>query len=402
MRVYLSACGIGLGHVSRVRSIADYLKHKHPEVKLYFSTYGDGIEYIKSKGYKYAVAPAIKLIEHADGTIDSKRTAIHTLIKGVPAFIKQVIFEIRKIKQFKPDVIFADTRLSTVIAGWLLRKPTYTILNQLRILIPHVKPLTKRKKQIKYFGELIILHMIMVLWNRSKRIFVSDFPDELTISKDTLSIPKNLSKKVEFIGPIINIDIFEKLHKSVDKNTVFKKLKTHEYSYLIYAGLSGTKQEVLSLMKRLEEVFLKLQFNALFVISLGQPNENKFRRNKNIIILSWVDDRTELLRASDLYIGRPGQLSIAETYYTMKPAIWVPSPAHTEQITNARSSQLLGVSLLLYQHQLSPERLEKTIHYLLKSPKVKENLKKVHDKVIQYHSLKRILGVVEQHTLDEK
>ncbi|MCD6513984.1 MAG: hypothetical protein J7L07_03585 [Candidatus Odinarchaeota archaeon] len=388
-RIYIAACGIGLGHVSRCIAIANEIREKKPDVEIFISTYGDGIDFVKKHNYPLMVVPPMKLVESPDGSVDAKRTAIGA-IKGIITFIRQVIREIRYIKRINPSIIISDTRLSTVIAAWLLRRKVYLITNQLRIIIPHRKKLTPLKKKIKRFGEIIILHVIMLLWNRSEKIFAADFPPELTISRDVLNVPQKLSKKIKFIGPILNVPHFEEYEIAQIRSQFLKNAER-----LIYVGLSGTRIEVESLRKKLEGLFLKFPEKYLFVMSLGRPSSKYFLyRKRNLYVYNWIPERTKLMAASDVYIGRSGQLSVAETFYLGVPAIWVPSVAHTEQITNALSSVKLGVGLLISQKKITYQKLFDAINHLLFNYAVKEKLREIKRRVNEYDGKKYLVNFI--------
>ncbi|MGQ4833194.1 MAG: UDP-N-acetylglucosamine--N-acetylmuramyl-(pentapeptide) pyrophosphoryl-undecaprenol N-acetylglucosamine transferase [Candidatus Asgardarchaeia archaeon] len=385
-KIYIAACGIGLGHVSRCVAIADEIKNKISNVSIFFSTYGDGVNFVKKHNYFCFTVPPMELAEDPDGSVNAKKTAIKG-IKGIFVFVKQLIAEIRNIKKVSPDIIISDTRLSTVIAGWLLRKEVVLIINQLKIIIPHKKPLTPLKKKIKKFGEIIILHNIMLLWNRSKKIFVSDFPPNLTISKDVLDIPVKLAKKIEYIGPILKIP--EVNEKEIIKT---KKYFASNGEKIIYIGLSGTYTEVESLRKVIEKYALKLPRHIKVVVSLGRPNENEFLyTKKNLSVYNWIHDRFTLMAASDLFVGRPGQLSVAETYYLGIPAVWIPPTAHTEQMTNAKSAERLGVGIVIPQNKLTFKKFKDAIDFILSHNVVlKRRLNIIKKKVKKYNG-KRFL-----------
>ena len=382
-RIYIAACGIGLGHASRCVAIADEIKKRENNVEIFFSTYGDGIDFVKKHGYRCFIVPPMELVELPDGSVDAKRTAIKG-IKGIFTFIKQLTNEIKNIKKVNPDVIISDTRLSTVVAGWLLRKEVYLIINQLRILIPHKKPLGPWKRRIKRFGEIIILHNIMLLWNRSKIIFVSDFPPNLTISKDVLDVPVKLAKKVKYIGPILKIP-------KISREDIERVRKTYlqNKSKLIYIGLSGTYAEVESLRRIMEKYSLKLPKYMRIIISLGRPNREEFLYSReNVYVFNWIHDRTALMASSDLFIGRPGQLSVAETFYLGIPAIWIPPIAHTEQMTNAKSAEKLGVGIVIPQNKLTFKNFLDAIDLLMNKnyQNVKKRLKIISSKVQKYNA----------------
>ena len=399
MLVYLAPCGIGLGHISRCTVIARELKKLGYDVL--FSTYGDAINYAKTHGFPVVTVPDIRMVERPDGTVDMKRTAVR-MFQGLWTFFKQLRLEIKYLGSFKPKIILSDTRLSTVLASFILReKPCYLLTNQLRLYIPHIKKLTKWRKRLKKMGEIIMLHVLMLFWNRSTKILAVDFPPELTISHATLDLPKTLSKKVHFIGPIITPPVF--LSDSEKQKIRRKYGANSKNSYLIYAGISGTRHEVNFLIDNiLLPLFKQFPKNYVFVISKGNiAKKDVFIHEDNVWVYEWIDDRIGIMNACDVFIGRPGQLSVAETFYLGKPAIWIPSPAHTEQIANAYSSRKIGVGVLLYQPSLTYTKLRKAIDHLIFSKDVKNALEYVKQEASKYNAAKTIVEMIKQHTTSE-
>ena len=134
MRVYLAPCGIGLGHVTRAYPIAQELNNRH--ITTVFSTYLDGLEFAKRNHLPTFGAVPINFKVTNDGAIDFKLTAATSGFSlGIRTLLRQFIQEIRFMKTFKPDVVFSDSRVSSLLAAWLLRIPVVLMLNQYRIEI---------------------------------------------------------------------------------------------------------------------------------------------------------------------------------------------------------------------------------------------------------------------------
>jgi len=67
-RIYFSPCGIGLGHVGRTLPIADELRRRGSEVM--FSTYLEGVDYVRRRRFPVVSAPAFNLESDSTGRID--------------------------------------------------------------------------------------------------------------------------------------------------------------------------------------------------------------------------------------------------------------------------------------------------------------------------------------------
>jgi uncharacterized protein (TIGR00661 family) len=120
MRVYFAPCGIGLGHVGRCTPIARKLKN----AKIVFSTYREGINYVKQEGFPLIEAPPIGFQVKPDGSVDFRQTAVDPgPFLASFTLLKQVNSEVKTIQHFKPDVIVSDSRISPLVAGRMLGIP---------------------------------------------------------------------------------------------------------------------------------------------------------------------------------------------------------------------------------------------------------------------------------------
>ncbi|HVO86018.1 MAG TPA: glycosyltransferase, partial [Candidatus Eisenbacteria bacterium] len=80
-------------------------------------------------------------------------------------------------------------------------------------------------------------------------------------------------------------------------------------------------------------------------------------RHGNVTIYKWIPNRFEFLKACDMAIGRAGHGTITQCMCYGKPMILIPTPGHTEQISNARQAENLGVARIMLQDHLSKQRL---------------------------------------------
>ena len=107
-RVYFSPCGMGLGHVGRTIPIAEELIRRGADVM--FSTYLEGVEFVKRRGLPVVTSPALSLESDSTGRVDLRASFLSTGVHAIPRFMEQVTSELKFMKAFKPDVVFSDTR----------------------------------------------------------------------------------------------------------------------------------------------------------------------------------------------------------------------------------------------------------------------------------------------------
>jgi len=199
MKVYLAPCGIGLGHVGRCIPIAKKLREKNTEV--IFSTYREGVPYVKFKNFPLVKAPPISFQVKPDGSVDFRQTLVNPgPFLASFTFLKQVNFEAKTIQRFKPDIIISDSRLLTLLAARILKIPRICILNQFQVIIPR----KTRFLRLAKFADFASLAIIGKMWTSGNTVLIPDFPKPYTICAGNIHIPKSYWKSVKLVGPIMS------------------------------------------------------------------------------------------------------------------------------------------------------------------------------------------------------
>jgi len=375
LRVYVAPCGIGLGHITRTVPIVKELESRGNTIV--FSTYLDGLDYAKSNGLPHLAAVPISFRVTSDGAIDFKMTAASSGFSlGVRKFLRQVVKEIQFIKAFKPDVVFSDSRASSLIAARLLRIPVVLMLNQFRVEIVR-RPSSKKLSLmdllfffIANIGWLFIRTAIELVWVRSSKILIPDFPQPYTICHGNLVIPKRYGGKVLLIGPIVE-------HNRTDDSDTGKlreELGLTPGRPVIYAAVSGPRLERQILVQLLMGPLSRLSRECTVILSRGEPDGNRNPRlEKGMSVYDWVENQTDLIRACDVVISRAGHGIIMKSLVYAKPMVLVPIPDHTEQYSNAGRARSLHVAETIDQSKLSEDTLITAVHSILDSTGHKMN-----------------------------
>jgi UDP:flavonoid glycosyltransferase YjiC (YdhE family) len=76
-----------------------------------------------------------------------------------------------------------------------------------------------------------------------------------------------------------------------------------------------------------------------------------------------------------------------------KPAILIPTPNHTEQLSNAKQAASIGVAKVIQQEKFSREKLLEKVKQILDSHMPKK-LEQVQKEVMQYDGLEAAANVV--------
>ena len=385
MRVYFAPCGIGLGHVGRSVPIARKLLQQGAKVT--FSTYREGTSFIEKENLPLIKAPPIGFQVKPDGTIDFRQTAINPgPFLAYYTVLNQVTAEIRTIGKFKPDIIVSDSRISPLVAARFLRVPRICILNQFQIIIPRKKRFL-RLARLADFGTLAL---VGIMWTGGNTVLIPDFPLPYTICTGNLNIPKPYRKNVSLIGPILPT----RPDELPNQEELRKKLKLPMDKPIIFAPISGPIMERAFLTNVLKKILLKFPEEYEVVMSLGYPNaDSKPIRHGNATIFKWIPNRFEYLKACDLAIGRAGHGTITQCMCYGKPMILVPTPSHTEQLSNAKQAADLGVAKVIQQENVSREKILEKVQQIIESS-IPERLREVQKEVLRYDGLKNAVRTI--------
>lgn len=385
MRVYFAPCGIGLGHVGRCIPIAKKLIEKNAEVT--FSTYQEGISYVEHEKLPLIKAPPIGFQVKPDGTVDFRQTAVNP----GPFFasftlLKQINAEIRTIGKFDPDVIISDSRISPLLAARALRVPRICILNQFQVMIPR----KKRFLRLARLMDMGTLTLVGKMWTSGNTVLIPDFPKPYTICTGNLNIPKSYRENVKLIGPILPTHP----NQLPEKEELRRKLGLPLDKPVIFAPISGPIMERAFLTGVLRKILLKFPQDYEVVVSFGYPNaQREPMRHDNVTIFMWVPNRFEYMKACDLIIGRAGHGTITQGMCYGKPMILVPTPSHTEQLTNAKQAMDLGVAKVVQQERITTERLLTDVKEIL-GGEMPRKLREIQKRVLESNGLDNAVKAV--------
>ena len=389
MLIYMAPCGIGLGHAARTAALARHLiKRGH---KVVFSTYGDAVDFIKRKGYNILIGHSLKYEVDEKGRLSLKNT-IARGPKTLYNFSRQIGDELYFMGVLEPDIVISDSRLSTSISAMFWGIPSYLIINQLLIILP-LKFKKSYGKTAKSFFEKLLYNIMSKIWERSEKIVVPDFPPPYTISQRNLILTEKYKKGI-FIGPIV--EVFP--NEVEDRANIRRKLNLSDKDKLILVNPSGTKSEKKAYIEMLIKLIRKSEFqNVFFIISKGDPSNNSppISIDENIKVYSWIENKFELLKASDLIISHGGHTTIAEAMYYGVPIVLTPSSSHTERYNNAISVEKMGIGRKIIWEEINIEIFRKTIKEVLNNSIYRYNSKKIAEYCNEFKGINKIIDIIE-------
>ena len=351
MRVEFAPSGVGLGHAGRCIPIARGLQKRDRNVKIFFSTYLDAVDYVRREGFLTLEVPSMDFKVKPDGSVDFRRTAMSPgPFLASFNFLGQVGKEIEIMETFKPDVVISDSRASPLVAAYMLSIPSICILNQFQVIIPRRTHYLRLAK----FADAMSLTILGKIWTSGTKVLIPDFPPPYTICADNLYIPRAYRRKTQFIGPVLPLDPDE----LPSKRELRRELALDDNKPTIFAPISGPLKERSYLIKVLQKILTKFPDDYQIVISLGYPKSSAAPvRNKNLTVIRWASNRFHYLKACDFVISRAGHGTVMQAICYGKPMILIPTPNHTEQRNNARRATELGVASSIEQANLNKETL---------------------------------------------
>jgi uncharacterized protein (TIGR00661 family) len=362
-RIYFAPCGIGLGHISRSVLIAQKVMNRGGKVLC--STYLEGVHYAEKYGLPVVASPDLSIEVDITGSIDIKATVLSG-IDSITTFLDQIRFEIQVIQSFDPDLVFSDTRLSSIYAAKILKKPVILLLNQFHPRIP-------REKDTIFFRLLdgSVMTILGRSWALSNIILIPDFPEPFTISLDSLRIPRRIGARVNLVGSILQ----KSPRNNSEINRTRETLGVEKDQILVYAGISGPRAERLPLINRLIPIFRKFPDRYKIIMSMGIPKGNsQIIKKGSLYLVPWIENRFNYLKACDIVVSRGGHETLMQSISYGKPSVIIPVPKHTEQYGNARRAKELGIAKALHQKDLTLDHLLKRIDQLINSKKTRATL----------------------------
>jgi len=365
LRLYIGPCGLGLGHITRCDAIAREFSSEGADVL--FSSYLDALDYLKRSGFTYFSAIPLSFRTREDGTIDPKMTMSQNGVTvGLWGFIRQLIGEVKQISAFEPDVVISDTRISTLVAAFILRKPRILILNQYSVQMPKDDKNHRWNDRPMLFAAKIIWRyisaMLELAWGLSDLIIVPDLKAPYTISRYNLAIPPGIRRKVRLVGPLTRSRL----------NLGDGVRHTGRGRPLVFACVSGPATDRRYLVSKLTDILKEFPGDYELILSCGDPNGSVGgKRIENLVVHEWMTEQSywRTFERADVIVSRAGHETIMKAVSEGKPLVLIPPPNHTEQANNAKRAEELGVAVVLDQSRLDAAMLAEAISRTLRDNK---------------------------------
>jgi UDP-N-acetylglucosamine:LPS N-acetylglucosamine transferase len=302
--------------------------------------------------------------------------------------------ELNLIEHFKPDLVISDSRLSTVLGARIMRIRPVLILHQLRIMMPHLKPVLGNRAKLKRAFERTSLEVLGSMWKLSKVIIVPDFPPPYTIAKANVVPSNQYLKKIKLVGPIVpkypeELPVAEEIKRNLGLND----------RPLILAAISGTLAEKKLIAGKLTDIFKEFpdRYNIVLTRGLSEipnPPDTQEMLNKRLRVYNWINDRYSYLKACDILVTRGGHNTVAEAICFGKPMVVVPTPAHSEHQGIAESIVKMGLGVSIQQQNLTKDELLGGVESIANSTVFMEKVNDAQKFALRFNAIESIYRTV--------
>jgi len=173
-----------------------------------------------------------------------------------------------------------------------------------------------------------------------------------------------------------------------------KKLRLPTDRPIVFAPVSGPTSEKAFVTGVLRKILLEFPEEYEVIMSYGYPSaDNKPARHGNVTIYKWIPNRFEYLKACDVVVGRAGHGTITQCMCYGKPMTIIPTPGHTEQISNAKRAEDIGVAKVVLQERLTRERLLTSVKETLRD-EMKQKAIQVQVEALRHDGLENAVKAV--------
>lgn len=389
-KAYFTPYGVGLGHASRLVTIATRLNSYDHDVLLKFSSFGEATSYIEMNGFECNSVSPVELVWSGEGGFSIKNS-----LGNVPSwfsnFLRQVNSEIGNLVAFSPNVIVSDSRLSSVVAGRLLRIPTIVILNQVKLLLsPRLRELKVTRIFEKINGEFM-----GGLWNMSEKVLIPDLPPPYTIAEHNIWDCNSIQKKVEYVGfTTASLDFPPERLDSIKDSLGISNEKP-----LVFVHISGPSSTRPSLISKVLQAIRDSQADIQYVISEGRPNGKiqPAKLSNSVWYYEWCPIKDELYKISDIIVIRGGHTAISQAIQYGKPIVTIPIRNQGEQLGNSDKVAKMGIGIKLDPLQTDAADITNAILKVLNNKYFLENVQKLMKVANSLDGIENVLKVIRSY-----
>lgn len=369
-RILITYASYGSGHKTVAEYIHNYFtENSEYEIKLVdLMNYGNSIikcnQNSYNKGSVLTTGPFFSLIyESLDNKLISVpyKMLIESLFKSD---FKKVVLE------FKPDIL-----ISTHFFGGLL-----------------IKKINKKFKTNIKIITILTDYASHAVWLQNHKKEDAFIVSNEIVKQELINYGVSENKIYPFGIPLSNK--FKNIDKDIEKIKNNYKVNNEKLTFLFFGGGSNGSNYTYKYFKTL--VKEKLDINIIFVSGKNKKLEEKCKKFiekeniKNVTILGFTKDVSNLLNISDIVITKPGGLSITEALELKTPMVLIPGNGGQENHNaNFIVKNKFGIKIK------TPKGLKKAIIKLINNKDLINNMQSNLNKYEENKSVEKLLNLVK-------
>ncbi|HUK74815.1 MAG TPA: glycosyltransferase family protein [Nitrososphaerales archaeon] len=380
MRAYLAAFGSGMGHASRMVTVAEALVAAGHEVR--FSSSGEVTMWLRRRGFECDDVPLVDVVFTREGSFSATAT-LRSSPLILARLVRQVAREVEHIGRFSPRVVVSDSVVSTVAAARLLGVRSVAVVNQLMLFSSPRTP-TVAADLITGASKAIL----DAFWGLGGEILVPDLPPPYTISERNLWNAGASSERARYVG-FLGMTPRQTVPSALPQGWLQEKRRKR-----VYWQVSGPPATRTSFLEKAIECAKAMQETHLFAVSAGNPSgDTAPSAVPGGYLYGWCESSAAFIDSCDAVVSRAGHSSISEFISRAKPAVLVPIQAQSEQIGNAEKAQRLGFAVSLDERGLGPGSLADAL-VALSSGRALDKAREMRDVAARYDAVRSVLDVL--------
>jgi UDP:flavonoid glycosyltransferase YjiC (YdhE family) len=381
VKIHYAVYGSGLGHAARTCLLADALK---PTYSGYFTSWGEGLNYLRAKGHRVAHVPPVDVEWGVTGRMAFRKT-LRRFPHPYANVARQVLYERRMIAKMKPILVLSDSRLSAVLAAWSLGVRSVLLINQLRISLPPVAG------GLRFPLERATAELLALGWDRSSVIIAPDLPPPYTISEQQLWNVKVAEPKVNYVGFLLEGSTVSPEAAGRVKGSYAGGKK------MVFAHISGPQDSRAAMFYLIRKAAAMLGPDVSMVVSLGDPKgDTRPKRGDGFTFFEWCPIKDELMEASDLVLARGGHTTVAQVMKRGKVGLFLPIPYHGEQWGNSVKAEKLGFAKALDPLSTTPRSLVDGIYEMLEDEGARSRAERLKLVAERYDGVANSLAIIRR------
>jgi len=338
MRIFLSACGEGLGHSSRMLALYKELEERGHQAVV--ASYGIALKRLKAARVKtIQTRPEIHMTG-ADGRFDLVGSILRS--RGTPLDVAKAFFSERAfIRSFGADVVVSDSRFSTVLAAFALRIPAFYVTNQTHFILPgagereagrtQLARMFRTKEVERAVLESIIEVPLSLPYPFAQEVLIPDFLPPNAICAPLISADPLVRRKTRFVGPMSVL-------AGSTPNRARGRPRERASVLVTMGGQAFRKGE----FERLLGILHGMEDFSFTVVSIFAKRR---MRLGNVRVLPFVSDIFPFMASADFLIMPAGHSAIMESILLQKPSLLLPDAHWPEQESNASMYEGLRLGL---------------------------------------------------------